>query len=64
RCQVVGHRPFGYFWLGRHSGRLPKVTRRQGGTLSSRYRSKGYVHQQTATAGKPAPTFLPESIQL
>ena len=44
------------FWL--LLGRLPKVTRRQGGTLSSRYRSNGYVHQKTAIAGKPAPTLL------
>ena len=29
------------FWL--LLGRLPKVTRRKGGTLSSRYRSNGYV---------------------
>ncbi|MCS3421414.1 hypothetical protein M2400_006686, partial [Pseudomonas sp. BIGb0558] len=35
--------PFGYFWLGRHSGRLPKVTRCKSGTLSGRYRSNGYV---------------------
>ncbi len=43
RCRVVGQRPFGYFWLGRHSGRLPKVTRCKSGTLSGRYRSNGYV---------------------
>ncbi len=38
-----GQRPFGYFWLGRHSGRLPKVTRCKSGTASRRYRSNGYV---------------------
>ncbi|WP_213017779.1 hypothetical protein, partial [Pseudomonas fluorescens] len=58
---------FGYFCV------FTKVTRRKGGTLSSRYRSNGYVHQQPhysdagtpislsdrgdAIAGKPAPTF-------
>ncbi|OOG86241.1 hypothetical protein B0E42_12115 [Pseudomonas sp. A25(2017)] len=26
-------------------GALPKVTRRQGGTLSGRYRRNGYTHQ-------------------
>ena len=30
-------KPFGYF------GAFAKVTRRKGGTLSSRYRSNGYV---------------------
>src|SRR5471032_91942 len=43
RHRVVGQRPFGYFWLGRHSGRLPKVTRCKSGTLSGRYRSNGYA---------------------
>jgi hypothetical protein len=38
--------PFGSFWLSRHSGRLPKGTRRKGETISRRYRSNGYVHQQ------------------
>ncbi|NCE89808.1 hypothetical protein DK871_06785 [Pseudomonas sp. L13] len=39
-----------------------KVTRRQGGTLSGRYRRNGYVHKsncvacQAAFASKPAPT--------
>ena len=43
----VGASLFGYFWLGRHSGRLSKVTRRKGGTLGRRYRSNGYVPNQT-----------------
>ena len=34
------------FWL--LLGRLPKVTRRKGGTLSRRYRSNGYVPNQPA----------------
>ncbi|CAI8798013.1 hypothetical protein EMIT048CA2_10074 [Pseudomonas chlororaphis] len=33
------------FWL--LLGRLPKVTRRKGGTLSSRYRSNGYTPNLT-----------------
>src|SRR5450830_324614 len=33
-----GKSPFGYFW-----GSFPKVTRRKGGTHSSRYRRNGYV---------------------
>ncbi|CAN2972971.1 hypothetical protein METHPM2_2280002 [Pseudomonas sp. PM2] len=44
---MVGRGPFGYFWV------LPKVTRRQGGTLSGRYRSNGYVHNPTVLTGKP-----------
>ncbi|PBJ01147.1 hypothetical protein BSF43_51750 [Pseudomonas ogarae] len=37
--------------------RFSKVSRRQGGTLSSRYRSNGYVlDQHTAIASKLAPT--------
>ncbi|OOV98863.1 hypothetical protein MF6394_18940 [Pseudomonas sp. MF6394] len=32
---------------------LPKVTRRQGGTLSSRYRSNGYVHNPTVLTARP-----------
>ena len=49
RDRVVGHRLFGYFWLGRHSGRLPKVTRCKSGTISGRYRNNGYVHKQNST---------------
>jgi hypothetical protein len=41
---------FGYFFLGRHSGRLEKVTRRKGGTLISNTRSNGYVHNETDSA--------------
>ena len=37
----VGASVFGYFWLGRHSGRLSKVTRRKGGTVISHTRSNG-----------------------
>ena len=33
----MGRRPFGYFWA------FPKVTRCKSGTISSRYRSNGYV---------------------
>ncbi|WP_218580181.1 hypothetical protein, partial [Pseudomonas sp. SWRI 103] len=32
---------------------LQKVTRRQGGTLSRRYRSNGYVLGQTEKNGRP-----------
>ena len=39
----MGQERFAYFCLGRHSG-FSKVSRRQGGTLSGRYRSNGYVH--------------------
>ncbi len=55
RCRVVGQRPFGYFWLGRHSGRLPKVTRCKSGTLSGRDRSNGYVHQTSHLTPLPPP---------
>ena len=44
------------FWL--LLGRLPKVTRRQGGTLSSHHKNNGYVHQQTAIARNPAPQSI------
>ena len=37
--------------------RFSKVSRRKGGTLSSRYLNNGYVLRETAIAGKPAPTF-------
>ena len=47
-----GKSPFGYFW-----GSFPKVTRRKGGTIGSRYPNNGYVHRQAAIAGKPAPTL-------
>ena len=40
RHRTKGARAFGYFALF-------KVTRRKGGTLSRRYRSNGYVHDQT-----------------
>jgi hypothetical protein len=43
-----GKSPFGYVW-----GSFPKVTRRKGGTLSSRYRSNGYVLTQTPKSGRP-----------
>ena len=33
------------FWL--LLGRLPKVTRRKGGTISGRYRSNGYTPKKT-----------------
>ena len=33
--RMQGARPFGYFWRGRPSGQLPKVTRRKGGTVSA-----------------------------
>jgi hypothetical protein len=45
----VGASLFGYFFLGRHSGRLEKVTRRKGETLSGRYRSNGYVPEKAPT---------------
>jgi hypothetical protein len=44
----VGQKAFGYFALF-------KVTRRKGGTLSSRYRINGYVHKQDQ---KIAASFL------
>jgi hypothetical protein len=34
-----GARPFGYFW-----GRLPKVTRRKGGTKTTAHTDNGYTH--------------------
>ena len=43
-----GKSPFGYFW-----GSFPKVTRRQGGTLSGRCRSNGYVHNPTVLTVRP-----------
>ena len=47
RCRVVGQEPF---WL--LLGLFSKVTRRQGGTLSSRYRSNGYVRALIQHAGR------------
>ena len=35
---MQGARPFGYFWRGRPSGQLPKVTRRKGGTVGPGHR--------------------------
>jgi hypothetical protein len=32
--RMQGARPFAYFWWGRPSGRLPKVSRRKGGTVT------------------------------
>ncbi|WP_339540858.1 hypothetical protein, partial [Pseudomonas sp. RA_5y_Pfl1_P24] len=60
------------FWVT--FGALPKVTRRKGETLSSRYRRNGYVlipttphgQPEAAIAGKPAPTverIVPEGMQ-
>ncbi|MEG0119456.1 MAG: hypothetical protein RR748_15295, partial [Pseudomonas sp.] len=40
----------GYLFAGPALRRLEKVTRRKGGTLSSRYRSNGYVPQPTKTS--------------
>ncbi|TFY86878.1 hypothetical protein DYL61_27120 [Pseudomonas nabeulensis] len=37
--------------------RSSKVSRRKGGTISSRYPNNGYVHRQTAIGGKPPPTL-------
>jgi hypothetical protein len=37
--------------------RSSKVSRRKGGTISSRNPNNGYVHRKTAIAGKPAPTL-------
>ena len=45
-----GAKTFWLLWLGRHSGRLPKVTRCKSGTISRRYLNNGYVHNQTTTA--------------
>ena len=39
---MEGQKYFGYFPPGRAG--FSKVTRRKGGTLSSRYRKNGYVH--------------------
>ncbi|KGU83720.1 hypothetical protein N005_18080 [Pseudomonas mediterranea CFBP 5447] len=50
------------FWL--LLGRLPKVTRRKGGTLSRRYRSNGYVpgHREQARPPitRPSPPPAPD----
>ena len=43
RTRTKERRPFGYFWLGRQSGRLPKVTRRKGGTILQKRINNGYV---------------------
>jgi hypothetical protein len=58
-------KPFGYF------GAFAKVTRRQGGTLSRRYRSNGYVlitanHEGPSpiTAHKKMPRSLNQGISL
>ncbi|NCE90383.1 hypothetical protein DK871_09790 [Pseudomonas sp. L13] len=53
RCRVVGQERFAYFCLGRHSG-FSKVSRRQGGTLSGRYRSSGYVLDITVSPVRPS----------
>ena len=50
---VVGQERFAYFCLGRHSG-FSKVRRRQGGTLSSRYRRNGYVLGITVSTVRPS----------
>jgi len=50
---VVGQERFAYFCLGRHSG-FSKVSRRQGGTLSGRYRRNGYVHGPTVLTVRPS----------
>ncbi|WP_218239536.1 hypothetical protein, partial [Pseudomonas sp. NS1(2017)] len=45
--------PFGYFW-----GSFPKVTRRKGGTISSRYLNNGYAPHQPqpfSPSGLPLP---------
>ncbi len=39
-----------YFWLGRHSGRLPKVTRCKSETISRRYLNNGYAPKQPLSA--------------
>jgi hypothetical protein len=50
-----GARLFGYFWLGRHSGRLPKGTRCKSETASSHYRRNGYVlHQKKSPDTQPS----------
>ncbi len=36
---------FGYFFLGRQSGLLEKVTRRKGGTIISITAENGYTHK-------------------
>ncbi len=41
RGRTPGPSLFGYFFLGRHSGRLKKVTRRKGGTASRHTRRNG-----------------------
>ena len=54
----MGQERFGYFRLGR----LPdfsKVTRRQGETLSSRYRSNGYTHKKTTRKTEPKKRHFP-----
>ena len=38
------HGLFGYFFLGRQSGLLEKVTRRKGGTIISTTAENGYTH--------------------
>ena len=47
------------FWL--LLGRLPKVTRCKSGTLSSRYRSNGYVLDQPTNPKNPSPNKRPRT---
>jgi len=49
---------FGYFRLGRHSG-FSKVTRRKGGTVSSRYLNDGYTHKTPTPTIRHPKTIAP-----
>ncbi|TKK14753.1 hypothetical protein PflCFBP13510_01015 [Pseudomonas fluorescens] len=40
--------------------RFCKVSRRQGGSLSGRYRSNGYVHNPTALTARPPSRASPQ----
>ena len=42
--------------------RFSKVSRRQGGTLSGRYRSNGYVHNPTVLTARPPSRASPHTV--
>ncbi|ATN13579.1 hypothetical protein CRN80_29915 [Pseudomonas sp. FDAARGOS_380] len=44
--------------------RFSKVSRRQGGTLSGRYRSNGYVHNPTVSPARPPSRASPHTVGL
>jgi hypothetical protein len=51
------HGLFGYFFLGRQSGLLEKVTRRKGGTILGITANNGYIPRQPGT-----PYYCPRAL--